>query len=840
MADELELEELPVDELDEEAPDDEKEQDDDDENEVSDNKDPLHGREDLQKILIDLYTKCKGEDRYARTNEVKDVKQAEFYWGGRQYIWWSAQDGRWNQLPTQGSPNYDDNDFDDMPRFEFVTNIYQARGLMVIAAVAGAPPRIKFFPEDADEIRDIETAEARSKEIKLIERWNPVQKQLQKEAYEAYIGGFICWYARYVSNGEKYGIDSVHTITQGSMDVDKTIHCPHCGFSAPADQAEPPVPCPQCGKPLTDENIVDEEPMATLEDGGEIQTPKGRVVIGVYGALDCNRPQSTNEQSQFHYFGIEEEIHYSTLRAAFEDVADKITPGLNSGPDDVFERNARLSVAQNTRNANQTGASASNLNTFIRCWFRPSSFWMLEQGQKKEREELLEIFPRGCRVEFTGSVYCMSEAKSMDDEIVTTHAMPGRGQHRPAVGTSMISPQDQANTLTNIFAETYEYGIPITYRASDTFDPEANEDQRAAPGLEVEVALKPGDRIGDRIQQVRADSVSPDMAAHFQDLMGPQSDQLSGTYPALSGAGANEGAPDTLGQQSMQRDQAMGRMGIFYVPLKQAHADVATIACRCLEANTDGELKIPVMGPSGDFESESVDVSALEGEAEAYPEGDENFPDLWNQQRAVMTQISDSQYGPIILQDPENAEMFAKMSGIPGLKIPGLDARRKQLKEISEMVKGMSNPLASEAMMPQMPEVDPQTDDNKVESATCKWWLNSAKGQRVKKENRPAWEAVKAHMLQHDAAIPPPQEPEKPITRSTSVAMDKMPPEIIAQYMEKTYGIKVDPSAFVQQVALEHAKKTGTAPQQKPAAGMAGQPGPSGAPGNQALGGGGI
>src|SRR5208337_1777968 len=80
--------------------------------------DPLEDRPELQQQLISLYAKCKAEDRYSRLVEVKDVKQEEFYWTGRQYIWWSNSDQRWN-LPTQQAANYGDLNIDDMPRFEF-------------------------------------------------------------------------------------------------------------------------------------------------------------------------------------------------------------------------------------------------------------------------------------------------------------------------------------------------------------------------------------------------------------------------------------------------------------------------------------------------------------------------------------------------------------------------------------------------------------------------------------------------------------------------------------------------------------------------------------------------
>lgn len=773
--------------------------------------DPLEGDEDAQNALIALYAQCKSDDRYPRVVEVKDVKQEEFYWGGRQYIWWSTQDQKWN-LPTQQVSG--DIDVEDMPRFEFVTNIYQARGLMMIAAVAGAPPRIRFFPNDADDQADLETSEARTKLAKLIERWNPPQKLLQEETYHAWTGGFIAWWSRFIPNGEKYGVDQFQTMKQGQQDVDKSILCPQCGWSAPADQAVPPVPCPQCGAMLSEENITEEEPIPTLEDGDDQEIAKGRQVISVYGALNCSRPMHTNHQSQWHYFGLEEEFHYAILRAEFEDKADKIRPGASQGPDDIFERNARLAVAENTRLVSQSGASTQKLCTLVRAWFRPSAFWMIED--KSTRDKLKQTFPRGCRLEFTGTTFCKSVSESMDDAIVSCHAMPGRGQHRPSCGRSMVSIQDRVNTFSNIEAETYEYGIPITYRAADTFASDANEDQRAAPGLEIEVALGPSQIIQNRIMQVRADTTSPDMYKHNNELIGPIADQITGTYPAVTGAGADQGAPETVGQQAMQRDQAMGRMGIFYVNLKQAHADVMTISCRIFEQNTTGQVKIPTLGASGDFESEAVDISALEGDAEAYPEGDENFPELWNQQRATMMSIMDTPYGAELAKDPDNAELFSKMTGINGLKIPGRDAWQKQLKEISDLTK---IPNGEEMLAGIAPQVEVDSDDfHEIESAACKWWMSSKKGQELKRQNPMGFMAVKQHKAEHDHAIPPPPPAEKPIGRNVTSNVKDMPPEAQAQWFEKELGIKVDPQAFIQQVAFEKAKK--------PATGLAGPTAP--------------
>ncbi len=473
---------------------------------------------------------------------------------------------------------------------------------------------------------------------------------------------------------------------------------------------------------------------------------------------------------------------------------------MNFGADDAFERNARLAVAENAKMPTQTGAKQSTLVTNADVWFRPSSYWMMKDKEMRARAK--EKFPRGAHIQFAGNTFVKSEAQSMDDCIVTKHAMPGRGQHRAAIGTSMISVQDRFNTFSNISAETYEYGIPITYRASDTFSQEANDDQRAAPGLEVEVAVQPNVDIRQRIMQTRADSVSPDMQKHMMDLFGPVTQYLSGAFPALTGAG--EGAPETLGQQSMQRDQAMGRAGVFYVNLKAAEAEIKTLACREYESHCDGTVKIPVLADSGDYENESIDITALGGDATAYPEGDENFPELWNQQRATLMQIMDTPYGQELAKDMGNAQLFAKLIGIADIKVPQIDAWQKQLQEIADLTR---IPEGDELLSGLAPQVEVDSDDNHpVESACCKWWMNNARGQKVKRDNPLGWMAVKAHKALHDKQIPAPPPAEKPLAETLNVAFKDMPPEAQAQVLAKL-GINVTPQDFMHKLLLDQAAK---------------------------------
>ena len=744
--------------------------------------DPLEDNLVLQKQLYDLYVACCAEDRYPRLIEIMDAQQAHMYWRGLQYMWWSGREECWN-LPsgdTQGLSAMGSTDVDDMPRYEFVTNIYQAFGLSLIAAVGQAPPRTRWFPEDAEKPEDIETAEGYTKLSKIIERWNPLQVQMQDEIFYLFTTGVVVGWSRYISS-DKFGSEEVEDIEEELLPE---------GTSMPVSK-------------------------------GTSTLAKGRQIVNVYGALNFKKPQYARSQAEYHYCAIEEEIHYVKIRSEYPDIAEKIKPGQGIGEDNGFERNARLTVMQGTNLTQQTGEAQSCLTTFARVWFRPEAFYH-DKVTKANRAELLELYPDGCRVFFAGEQYCESEAESMDDCLSVAHAMPGDGQHRNGIGTSLISVQDRYNTWSNVQAETYEYGLPITYRAGDTFDNEAESEQRSEPGSEVTVTLDKAVDIRTRIMQIRNDSASPDMLAGMEALMGPVSQFLTGAFPALLGAGGASGAAgDTAAGYKMQMDQALGRCGIAYVRLKQFHADIQTISCKDFCKKSTGQVSMPILGKSGAFENDTVDIDALEGDAKAYPEGDENFPELWNIQRATFMQIMDTPQGQQLMQEPDNAELGVRLLGIPNLVLPGADARRQAMRIIDLLTTEQETTLENGAVQSGSPDMtaeiqtfnDPD-DDHAAIYATLNHWRLSDAGILCKKKNPTGYQNVRALMAIEKSQIPPPPPPEKPLSPSMSIQVDKMPPEAQAQIMEKLLGVQLNPQDFLDQALLnkESKNKTPTLP----------------------------
>ncbi len=84
------------------------------------------------------------ESELSRRQEIRRIKQAHQFWRGLQYLWWDERDQNWH-LPFE-QKLMDNSSLEDLPRYEFVTNIYQAFGLSLIAVLSQDVPRVRFFP----------------------------------------------------------------------------------------------------------------------------------------------------------------------------------------------------------------------------------------------------------------------------------------------------------------------------------------------------------------------------------------------------------------------------------------------------------------------------------------------------------------------------------------------------------------------------------------------------------------------------------------------------------------------------------------------------------------------
>lgn len=720
--------------------------------------------ERLQEALRRLVFQYSYESEATRRQEIRRIKQAHQFWRGLQYLWWNERDQNWH-LPFE-QKLLDNSSLEDLPRYEFVTNIYQAFGLSLISVLSQDVPRVRFFPASAQAEEDVAAAKAATEVASLVERNNRIGNLIVEEAFNLWTDGKVGAYVRYVVDGQRFGFHPEAEIGAKEVKVGNDVYvCPECGaekeprisrgagrtakHESPALRLESNK-CVECGALLTEENFVGAETVTVPSAQTRMRVPNGQEVITIVGGLELKTPPWANDMNEYPYLQWNMEVHQARLKAAYPHAAEKIGPPVATSGQE-YERLARLAQSQGGP-LTEGGDYNINLITFQRTWLRPWAFFALED--KSLRDELLQLFPDGAYVGFAGDAYCESRNESMDDHWSVQHALPGDGSSgRPALGDVLISVQERFNTLSNLQMETYEYGIPPIYADSEVLDFDALQNQTAEPGAHYPARAKPGQSLAAGFFQPAPAEVPPDLSQHAAALMGPVAQFLTGAFPALfGGAMANN---DTASGYAMARDQAMGRIGLVWRRMKFFHADVMLLAVDCFRKNRPTDVEVTLLGAGSAFESKWIRLADLKGNLFSYPETDEQYPTLWAQQRAVLLQLMSSPEPQIqaMLANPENVALVKRLIGLEELIIPDEESRTKQYREIAQLVR--ETPILKrddasgvEVMLPSIVP-DEFADNHAVELETCMRWFSSDAGQVAKIEAPAGYANVRAHALFH-------------------------------------------------------------------------------------------
>src|SRR5258708_22478953 len=465
---------------------------------------------ELVNALRELVRQYRQEGVVARRHEIRRIRQARLFWQGLQYAWWNPNDMNWH-LPFEQRFK-DDRELEEMPRYQFVTNFYQGFGLSFIAVISQDVPSVWFYPQSSQSLEDISAARAASDVAQLVEQNNHVEQLLTSIGYFLWTDGKLGAYVRYVADGQRFGFHEESVLEALEIPLGEDVYvCPQCGKETVAQAFRPEgvpsrdeaVPadrksrtpegasynCPGCGAELSDGNMRKAERVTVPRIVGTHRVPNGQEVISIAGGLELNTPVWANEMHEYPYLQWQAEVHRAKLKAAYPCAANKIESAPSQGSEDVYARVSRLSVEQGLPSIHP-GDALMNLITFDRTWLRPWAFYAIED--EAVRGELLALFPDGCYVGFAGDVYCESRNESMDDHWRVLHALPGDGQNRPSVGDSLVQVQERYNVLSNMQAETYEYGIPPIYADPQVLDFDALANQVAEPAAHFPARARPG------------------------------------------------------------------------------------------------------------------------------------------------------------------------------------------------------------------------------------------------------------------------------------------------------------------------------------------------------------
>ena len=684
---------------------------------------------DLQDCLKRLCQHFADEFRYPRRLEVMADWKARCFWREMQHLMWNWESECWEALGPAGTKAGSQAEKYDSAVL-YSTNMFQGFGESYIAIITQSVPNVRFEPEDPDEPADIETAKAAEPMRKIIQHENDPVKLMTKAAYYSWCGGRMHGWTRWAEDS---------------------------------------------------------------------RTKQSREMQSLHGSMEVKVPVTADEQCDYLYLQFSTEYHVAQVRAKvrgreFPDgYWKKIKGGSTGNGQDMYERTARISAKQGISMRSAGGDTYAHLVTTQRTWMRPDAFLCEDVVTDAQRDQLNEIFPTGCYAEFDNGTYTGSRDANLDDEWTVENIMEGDGQFRNGKGTCLISVQERANDIINTAQDVYEKTQPASHWDDKMFDVDAMRRQRSMPGARYGLNLSEmqvGDTVSAHVFFEPAATVSADMLQYLKELMTDVPQFLTGISAILFGQ--DTGGDKSGKALSIQQNMAMGRIGLPWRTMKRFYAKMMEQAIRCAARNRKEDVRRGIPDQKGNIETIQVRIEDLAGNVRCFPEADENFPESWTQKRATYMQLlQEGNTDPLMRETlalPKNQELGKKLIGIEELEIAGAESWNKQMIEINLLLAEppkvippqaaqVPNPLTGDVETVQLPAkeqasigIDEEWDDHQAEYLTCKLWINSAEGQKQKKENLPGFTNVQLHGELHKQAIqkamaamqPPPAPPQPP------------------------------------------------------------------------------
>jgi len=728
--------------------------------------------EDAKNILRELVILAARTDVASRRFEVEQCWEARLFERGYQHLLprkgggWSlpGEGSKWGPLATADSSAL------------YSTNIYGRDRDIIVAALAREVPETVFFPQDANNVADVQAAEAANQYKNIYEKNNNLRERLSEIAQYFYTDDRVILYTRGVADAQKFGRD-------------------------------------ENGQPSIQE------------------------ITSVHGKLEGKVPTAVQYQSEMHFAQLYNEIDVSIAKCRYPWVAREIRPGSCGIGEIELDKIARVNTKLALLGSYVTGDAMMRDVTEQYTWVRPSMYFD-ECVPEDIRQEFLEQCPDGMLIVYAGQTLCFARNESMDNKLVVTHALPGIGQNRRALGTNNISVQKRLNAYLDLMDAFHRRTIPRRIYDMDAFDINALQAQDNEPGNSTPVLRQPGVPLNELMALEPTPQPQPSLPEFCQWYFEALPQSLVGTVPSLFGAPTNT---DTVGGIQTQRDQALERQGTPWNNAKVA------INQACKHAVMAAAARPSIIKASLPESTIQIDPNVLKGSIVIYAEYDQSFPESWRERELRITEIAaqapQNPFYAALLSVPANMRLIADNLRMADLHIPGEDSVKKQLIELDLLktsapipnptfmqaqdqlariqtgmafhrLSGLPMPDGAEQMftqaqqlvgnMPQeLPSIEPAPDESEnhgVEGQTCFDWMNSEEGIKFKNgtpEQRAGYQNVYLHWQTHmelkKKFAPQPDAPAPHV----SIPFDKLDPNAQSQALARA-GLKSSPDALAQ------------------------------------------
>jgi hypothetical protein len=741
--------------------------------------------EDAKKALKTIVDRCAKQDMAARRFEVEQTWEGRLFYRGYQHLLrrsgggWILPQEQWRREPGKLSSIFD-------------TNIYTPYADIIIAALTRETPPVRFEPQDPQSDPDITTAEAADKYKTVFAQDNDLYALHTDLARYLWTDGRSHVYTRHVLDAQRFGMEDA----EDENPVEPETEVPG-GQAQPGETGGPSGGSPDASaSPSGDDSGAQsgtEQDTEGVQPQPESGGPRGQEVSDCYGKLEVKVcPINSRTQHQYTALGFSMEYDTAYVKGMFPWIADKIKPSSGVGELEL-DRIARINVAIALSASYVTGDAMVRDCTVGSWWLRPCAF--LDGLDDEEiQQELLDTFPDGCKVVYAGQEYAYSRNETMDDHWSTVLARPSDGQNGAGLGTWLLPIQKRVNNWVDLLNDYFVKCVPMKHMDSQVFNIEALKKLGNVPGLVNPFQRVPGVPAAELVFIEPTPTHQPSFPDTIWKFINELPQFMCGALPSLFGGDAST---DTVGGIAMQRDQALGRLGITWHAIQSGAAVYNRQAVMCAaKCRKPGDSIRRSIGN----DALTIEVADLKGNIQCYPESDSNFPESPIQKEARWQQLLDSAAkNPVaakLLTSGHNLKIAKDNCGFEDADLPETDSDDKQLAEIDLLIKAapIPNPQIVQAqqqlmqmmskakMVPPeeqqqfaqsvqqatqaiqqlqqtMPlissvEVDDKTDNHAVEAATCLRWINSPAGRKMRNglpEEKAGFMNVRVHFLQHSA-----------------------------------------------------------------------------------------
>jgi hypothetical protein len=494
--------------------------------------------------------------------------------------------------------------------------------------------------------------------------------------------GPVFYHTPYVVDAERFGQSEVEVLAPQNIKLEDDYYsCTICGGSSPVTVTE----CTECGAELSPAELVKGEEMEIDQPTGETKKyPNGSVELNIYSALEVT--------TLFYVQGIKD-CPWIVLDRDREPawVMDKLDPeGKVLGKEfrsGVLAREGDNNFTQGQQarelDGNPFGSGQPTKWTVSEITLRPLMYHYVrcccgDSRVEGEAEAIIKVlkekYPRGLKLVQVGNHILSKQNVSIDDEWSASKSGVGKYLWDDPWFADYASIQDMMNDAWNLEVEVRMRHFPVTYFDPQRLHPDS-VNKRILPGDHIPMVGSGVGNISDALYKSSPVDVEPQSHTYIMTLR-DIAREIVGLMPAVFGG---EDMLPTAEQSRRKLNQALMVLAMTWNNIRNGLTRATYNGVLQLARYSGGKI----VSSTGSADTASVrEMPALTETLKGgwMLESDQAIPMNWSQLRDFVKelQLGSPEYQSAMgLARPGNLDLINQGVGVPGWKIPGLDARNK-------------------------------------------------------------------------------------------------------------------------------------------------------------------